>query len=123
MQKNELLHYGIKGMKWGIRRANKIASKTKRRIKEINDLDKEIKEDPFDLSLKNARNYSLSKVDSYRKTSEKSAKRLDSKINRTNNESKKKKLKKVRSIYNATIKEIDKEIVNSGKDFIYRTYF
>ncbi len=50
-------------------------------------------------------------------------KRLDSKINKTNNESKKKKLKKVRSIYDATIKEIDKEIVNSGRDFIYRTYF
>lgn len=123
MQKNELLHYGVKGMKWGIRRAHKIASKTKRRIKEINDLDKRIKKDPSDLSLKNARNYSFSKVDGYRKKSAKSVKRLDSKINKTNNESRKKKLKKVRSIYNATIKEIDKEIVNSGRDFIYRTYF
>lgn len=123
MQKNELLHYGVKGMKWGVRRAYKLASKTKRKIKEIKDLDKRIKKDPSDLSLKNARNYSFSKVDSYRKKSAKSVQRLDSKINKTNNQSKKKKLKKVRSIYDRTIKEIDKEIVDSGRDFIYRTYF
>lgn len=110
-------------MKWGVRRAYKLASKTKRKIKEIKDLDKRIKKDPSDLSLKNARNYSFSKVDSYRKKSAKSVQRLDSKINKTNNQSKKKKLKKVRSIYDRTIKEIDKEIVDSGRDFIYRTYF
>lgn len=44
-------------------------------------------------------------------------------MNKTKKESRKKYLSNIKKIYDETITNIDDNILNSGRNFIYRTYF
>ena len=91
MQNNELMHYGILGMKWGVRRGNRA----------------------------NAKGKSGKATKYYSKAFRKASKAVDKAYSKSETAGKKKENDMLDAFFDVPISKIDKTAINAGKKYLY----